>query len=204
MHDIVSRYVVKRTDLLHRIFRFICNNIGNRVSVNNIFRALQNEDTKLSKDLVYEYVDYLESACLIYKAKMHDIKGKKILIASYKYHRADIGLKNAANGFRPEDIGGHVENILYLEMRARGYEVWPGDYSGKEVDFVCMKGNDIIYIQATMRLSGEDVVRKEFGNFLDIPDNHRKYVVVLERSPLDSDLDGIKCVTLEDFLKNKV
>ncbi len=204
MHDIVSRYDVKRSDLLERIFRFICDNVGSRVSVNNIFKVLHNEDMKLSKDHVYEYISYLESACLIYKAKMYDVKGKKILTATYKYYLADIGLKNAAYGFRSEDIGGYVENILYLEMRARGYDVWLGDYSGKEVDFVCMKGKDIIYVQATTRLSGEDVVRREFGNLRDIPDNHKKYVVVLEKSPLDSDLDGIICVTLEDFLKNKL
>lgn len=200
MRDIVARYDIRKPDLLHRIFRFICDNIGNRTSVHNIYTSLLAEDRKVSKDLVYEYVDHLESACLIYKAETYDVKGKKILTSSYKYYLADIGLKNAACGFRPEDIQGYVENILYLEMRARGYEVWMGDYSGKEVDFVCRKGADIAYMQSTVRLSGEDVVKREFGNLRSIPDNHPKYVVTLERSPLDSDTDGIKCVLLEDFL----
>lgn len=201
MRDIVARYDIRKPDLLHRIFRFICDNIGNRTSVHNIYTSLLSEDRKVSKDLVYEYVDHLESACLIYKAETYDVKGKSILTSSYKYYLADIGLKNAVCGFRPEDIQGYVENILYLEMRARGYDVWRGDYSGKEVDFVCKKGSDLVYIQGTVRLSGEDVVDREFGNLLNIPDNHPKYVVTLERSPLDADTDGIRCVLLEDFLK---
>ena len=201
MRDIVNRYEIRKPDLLHRIFRFLCDNIGNKTSVHNIYKSLQAEDRKVSKDLVYEYVSHLESACLIYKAETYDIKGKSILTASYKYYLADIGLKNAVCGFRPEDIQGYVENILFLEMRARGYDVWLGDCSGKEVDFVCRKGSDFVYIQGTTRLSEDKTVEREFGNLNDIPDNHPKYVVVLERSLLDADVDGIKCVTLEEFLK---
>lgn len=201
MRDIVTRYDIRKPDLLHRIFRFICDNVGNRTSVHNIYTSLLAEDRKVSKDLVYEYVDHLESACLIYKAETYDIKGKDILTSSYKYYLADIGLKSAVCGFRPEDINGYVENILYLEMRARGYDVWMGDCSGREVDFVCKKGSDYVYIQGTVRISGEDVVDREFGNLNKIPDNYPKYVVTLERSPLDSGIDGIECILLEDFLK---
>ena len=201
MRDIVTRYDIRKPDLLHRIFRFICDNMGNRTSVHNIYTSLLTEDRKVSKDLVYEYVDHLESACLINKAETYDVKGKRILTSSYKYYLADIGLKNAVCGFRPEDIQGYVENILYLEMRARGYDVWLGDYSGKEIDFVCKKGRDIKYIQGTVRLSGEDVVDREFGSLSKIPDNYPKYVITLERSPLDAEVDGIKCILLEDFLK---
>ena len=203
-YDIVNRYDVRKRDLLHRIFRYICDNIGNKTSVHGIYNALLAEDRNISKDSVYEYVGFLESACLIYKAETYDVKGKKILTSSYKYYVADIGMKNAVCEFRPEDINGYIENILFLEMRARGYGVWIGDYSGKEVDFVCKKGNETIYLQATTHLSGEDVVKREFGNLRNIPDGHPKYVVVMEKSPLDSDVDGIKCVSLEDFLGNKV
>ncbi len=194
MRDIVARYDIRRPDLLHRIFRYICDNIGNKTSVHNIYASLKAEDCKVSKDVIYQYVDHLESACLIYKAETYDVKGRNILTSSYKYYLADIGLKNAVCGFRPDDIQGYVENILYLEMRARGYDVWIGDFSGKEVDFVCRKGRDMIYIQGTSRLTGEDVVKRVFGNMRGIPDNHPKYVVTYERSPLDSDMDGIRCV----------
>ena len=200
MRDIIARYNVRRPDLLHRIFRFFCDNIGHRSSVNNIYNTLLSEDRKLARDLVYEYVGHLESACLIYKAETYDVKGKGILKSAYKYYLADIGLKSAVCGYRPEDIEGYVENIVYLEMKARGYEVWIGDYAGKEVDFVCKKGDEFVYIQATTRLADEGVVKREFGNLRAIPDNHGKYVVALERSPLDSDMDGIRFVSMEDFL----
>ncbi len=201
MRDIVARYDIRRPDLLHRIFRYFCDNIGNRTSVHNIYNALLAEDRKASKDLVYEYVDHLESACLIYRAETYDVKGKRILTSSYKYYLADIGLKNAVCGFRPEEIQGYIENILYLEMRARGYSVWIGDFSGKEVDFVCRRGNETSYIQAATRLSDEKAIDREFGNLRSIPDNHPKQVVIMERSPLDADIDGIRCVLLEDFLR---
>ncbi len=204
MRDIVARYDIRKPDLLRRIFRFFCDNIGNRTSIHNIYKYLLAEDKRISKDVVYEYVDYLESACLIYKVETYDVKGKSILTSQYKYYLADIGLKNAMCGFRSEDIQGYVENILFLEMKARGYDVWIGDHSGKEVDLVCRKGNDAIYIQATTRLSDEGVVEREFWNLRNIPDNHPKYVVVLENSPLDADIDGIRCVLLEDFLKNNI
>ncbi len=201
MRDIVTRYDVRKPDLLYRIFRFICDNIGNRTSVYKIYTALSSEDRNVSKDLVYDYVGHLESACLVYKIETYDVKGKDILRSSYKYYLADIGLKNAICGFRSEDIQGYVENILYLEMTARGYDVWIGDHSGKEVDLVCRKGDDVVYIQATTRLSSEGVVNREFGNLRGISDNHPKYVVVLEGSPLDADMDGIRCVLLEEFLR---
>lgn len=203
MRDIVARYDIRKPDLLRRIFRFICDNVGNRTSVHNIYTSLMAEDRRLSKDLVYEYIDHLESACLIYRAETYDVKGRKVLTSPYKYYLADIGLKNAVGGFRPEDIQGYVENILYLEMRARGYDVWMGDYSGREVDFVCRRGSDFVYIQGTVRLSGEDAAKREFGNLRGIPDNHPKFVVVLEKSPLDADTDGIRCVLLEDFLSGR-
>ncbi len=204
MHDIVTRYDVRKPDLLRRIFRYICDNIGNRTSVHGIYNALLAEDRKISKDSVYEYIGCLESACLIYRAETYDVKGKKILTSSYKYYLADIGLKNAVCGFRPEDINDYVENILFLEMRARGYDAWIGDFSGKEVDFVCKKGIETVYLQATTRLSDEDVVKREFGNLRNINDGYPKYVVVTEKSPLDSDVDGIKCVSLKDYLGNNV
>ena len=139
---------------------------------------------------------------MIYKAETYDVKGKKILKSPYKYYLADIGLKNAMCGYRPEDIQGYVENIVYLEMKARGYrDVWLGDRSGKEIDFICKKGNDTVYIQATTRLTSENV-KREYGSLLGIRDNYPKYVVVFEKSPLDADMDGIKCILLEEFLRN--
>jgi len=103
-------------------------------------------------------------------------------------------------GFRVSDIPGYIENIIYLELKSRGYEIWLGDNDGKEVDFIAKKEGKLIYIQATTALDGEDVIEREFGNLKGIPDNYPKYVVVLNKKPLDSDIDGIRCLSLKDFL----
>jgi predicted AAA+ superfamily ATPase len=200
MMDIVRRYKVKRTDVLESILMFLCDNIGNVSSLNSIAKTLSSSGKGVNKDLVYEYAGYLEAACLVDKVETFDIKGKDILVSKYKYYLADIGIRNALLGFRPSDIPGYVENIIYLDLKSRGYEIWIGNNNGKEVDFIAKKDGKFVYIQATTTLEGEGVVGREFGNLEGIVDNYPKYVVVLNKGPLDSDMDGIHCISLKDFL----
>jgi Predicted ATPase (AAA+ superfamily) len=198
--DIADRHSIRKTDVLDRILNFICDNIGNQTSINNIFTSLQSEDNTVKKDMVYDYIGYLEDSCLIIKVPTYDIKGKKHLTSKYKYYLSDIGIKNARLGFRADDISGYMENIIYLELRSRGYNVWIGDSDGKEVDIVGEMNGKMIYIQATAELTNEKVVKREFGNLESISDNHPKYVVTLEEGLLNTDLNGIKCCKLLDFL----
>lgn len=185
---------------LDRIFDFICGNIGNRTSLNRIFESMHKEDPSINRNSVYDYVPYLEEACLIEHVKEMDLRGRSILTSSYKYYLSDIGLRNARLGFRSDEIAGTMENILYLELRSRGYEVYVGNNNGKEIDLVGILNGRRIYIQACVRLSSDSVIEREHGNFKGIEDNWPKYVVVLENSMLDSDLDGIRTMSLEEFL----
>lgn len=198
--DIVDRHNIKNTDVLDRILNFICDNIGNPTSVNNIFASLNSRDKSVKKDMVYDYVEYLEESYLILKANAYDIKGRKHLTSKYKYYLSDIGIKNARLGFRPDDISGYMENIIFLELKSRGYDVWVGDSGGKEIDFVGEKNGSMIYVQAVSELTNEDVVKREFGNLKDVGDNYPKYVVTLNDGPLNEDMDGIRCCKLVDFL----
>ena len=200
MMDIVRRYKVKRTDVLESILMFLCDNIGNVSSLNSIAKTLSASGKGINKDLVYEYAGYLEAACLVDRVETFDIKGKDILTSKYKYYLADVGIRNALLGFRSSDIPGYIENIIYLDLKSRGYGVWIGNNNGKEVDFIAKKDGKFIYIQATTTLEGEGVVDREFGNLKGITDNYPKYVVVLNKGPLDSDIDGIHCIGLKDFL----
>lgn len=200
MADIVRRYGVKRVDVLESMLMFLCDNIGNVSSLNSIANTLSSSGKGVHKDLVYEYAGYLEAACLVDKVETYDVKGKAILTSKYKYYIADVGIRNALLGFRSSDIPGYIENLVYLDLKSRGYDVRIGDNDGKEIDFIARKDGDLIYIQTTMALEDESVVEREFGNLEGIPDNHPKYVVVLNRGPLDSDIDGIRCVGLKDFL----
>lgn len=200
MTDIVRRYNVKRSDVLENILLFLCDNIGNVTSLNSIANTLTSSGKGVHKDLVYEYARYLETAYLVDKVEMYDIKGKNILTSKYKYYLADVGIKNALMGFRSSDLPGYIENIVYLELKSRGYRIWVGNNNGKEVDFLAIKDGNLIYVQTTMALEDESTVRREFGNLEGIADYYPKYVVVLNKGPLDSDINGIHCVSLKDFL----
>ena len=200
LRDVVNRYGVKQPNILERILRFICDNVGNPISVNNIYNTFLSNGDKVGKDTVYSYLSYLESAYLVYRVETMDLKGKGILKSRYKYYLSDIGIKNALMGYRPDDIPGYMENIIFLELRSRGYDVWIADNKGKEIDFVARDGEGLIYIQATTRLSDEKVITREFGNLRDVDDYRSKYVVVLEKGLLDGDMDGTRCVTLSEFL----
>jgi hypothetical protein len=200
MRDIVTRHAVKNPGVLNRILRYLCDNIGNVTSVNNIHTTLRSEDESIGKDMVYSYVDYLEEAFLVKKVPTFDIKGKRHLTSIYKYYLGDIGIKNALLGFRSGDIAGYMENIIYLELRSRGYSVWIGDNDGREIDLVGEKNGRYVYVQATAELSGDKVVNREFGNFKGIDNNYPKYVVTLDDGPLNADVDGIICCKIADFL----
>ena len=201
LKDIIERYKVKKPELLDRIFRFICGNLGKFTSLNNIYKVLHSEDRSVSQDTVYAYADHLESAYLIQKANAYDIKGKRVLSSKYKYFLTDIGLKHAILGYRAEDIPGHMENILYLDLRSRGYAVWVGDINGKEVDLVAERFGKKVYVQTAFYLSSEDVIEREFGSLKKIKDNYPKYVVTLDGGIFHGDADGIISCGLDDFLK---
>ena len=201
--DIIERYGIKNPDLLDRMFRFICGNLGKYTSLNNIFNVLRSEDRNVSQDTVYAYASYLESAYLIQKVNTYDIKGKRMFTSKYKYFIADLGLKHAVLGYRGEDIPGHMENILYSDLRSRGYTVWTGDNNGKEIDLVAERYGEKVYVQSAFRLSSEEVINREFGNLRGIKDNHPKYVVTMENEAFQGNVDGIISCGLIDFLKKE-
>lgn len=200
--DIVKRYGIKNEDLLKRILLFICDNLGSYTSLNNIYEVLHSEDNTVTRDTVYAYAGHLESACLIQKARVYNIKGKKLLSERYKYFVTDIGLKHALSGFKADDISGHMENVIYLDLRGRGYNVWVGNNNGKEIDLIAEKFGKKVYVQSVFRFSSDDVIRREFGNLKGIDDNYPRYVVTMD-SMLHGDSDGITCCGLAEFLKKE-
>lgn len=201
--DIIRRYKIKNPDLLDRIFMFICSSIGSYTSLNNVYNVLQSRDGSVARDTVYAYAGHLESAHLIQKANAYDIKGKRILSEKYKYFLTDLGLKHTVLGYRADDISGHIENILYTDLRSRGYKVWVGDNDGKEVDLVAEKHGRKVYVQTAFRFSSENMIKREFGNLKGIDDNHPKYVVTMEGSVYHGNVDGIISCGLIDFLNKK-
>ena len=195
--DIVKRHRISKQDLFDRVVRFIIENMGKTFSANSISTFLKSEHRKVSVETIYNYLRWLEQAFIIYPCKRYDLQGKAVLKTQEKYFLADVSLKYALCGYNGRMRAAALENIIFLEMRRRGYEVYIGKLGSKEIDFVAEKRGERIYVQACVTIP-EDSTR-ETDNLLEIPDNYPKYVVTLDRLATGNE-NGIHIVHLEDFL----
>lgn len=200
LKDIVARYDIRNVNFLQRLARFLADNTGNLVSARKISNFLKAQQVTVSHNLVLDYLSYLTSALLVFRADRYDIVGKKIFEVGEKYYFEDHGLRHALVGFGIGDINKILENVVYLNLRAAGYEVKVGQLSGhKEIDFVCERGSERIYIQVAYLIPTEEVHQREFGNLLVIPDNFPKFVLSMDEINGDS-YEGIQHVHVEEFL----
>ena len=202
LKDIISRHNLRNAEILNRILTFIISNIGQSVSANGISKYLKHENLKVSADTVLNYLSFSQNACFIHEAKKENLKGKKVLKTNGKYYLVDHGFNQAIIGKDMENTGQILENIVYIELLRRGYEVKVGDINGKEVDFVCNKADRKIYIQVTYLLSGKETVKREFGSLRAIGDDYEKYVLSMDN--LDFSNAGIKHMNIIEFLKNDI
>lgn len=202
--DIEQRFNIRNHVLLRDIYRTILSTIGSYVSSNNIYSTIRSMGSKTTVDTVNEYIGHLEAANLIMRANVFDLKGRRILENKHKYYATDLGLKHSLLGYRPEDISGHMENILFIELMYRGYEVYVGDYNGKDIDLVAIKDGSRLYIQACSLIDSQKTFDREFGNLAKIPDSFPKYVVMMEPGVYRGVTDtGIICCSLVEFLEKE-
>ena len=152
----------------------------------------------MSTDTVLNYIKYCCDAYLFYQVKREDLQGKQILASNEKYYIADHGIREAVYGGNLQDINLTLENIVYMELRRRGYSVTVGRMGEKEIDFVCSKRSEKLYVQVAYLLADENTVRREFGAYDGVKDNFPKYVVTMDE--LDMSRDGIKHRNIRDFL----
>lgn len=202
LKDIISRHNLRNAEILNRILTFIISNIGQPVSANGISKYLKHENLKVSADTVLNYLSFSKNACFIHEAKKENLKGKKVLKTNGKYYLVDHGFNQAIIGKDMENTGQILENIVYIELLRRGYDVKVGDINGREVDFVCNKADRKIYIQVAYLLSGKETVKREFGSLRAIGDDYEKYVLSMDN--LDFSNDGIKHMNIIEFLKNDI
>lgn len=202
--DIEQRFNIRNHVLLRDIYCTILSTIGSYVSSNNIYSTIRSTGSKTTVDTVNEYIGHLEAANLIIRANVFDLKGRRTLENKHKYYATDLGLKHSLLGYRPEDISGHMENILFIELMYRGYEVYVGDYNGKEIDLVAIKDGSRLYIQAYSSIDSQKTFDREFGNLAKIPDSFPKYVVMMEPGAYRGVTDtGIICCSLVEFLEKE-
>lgn len=201
LRDIVQKHRLRNDTALKRVVAFLCDNIANPTSLNNIYEGLSKEYGQIRKETLYKFCEYLEEAFIFYRVEEEGLKGKAILSPKYKFYVSDIGIKNALLGYRSDDVSKDLENTVFLEMKSRGYDITIGNVNGNEVDFVCKRDNSRIYIQVAYRLSSEKTIEREFGNLRMIQDGYPKYVVTMDPDWVSGDVDGIKFLHVKEFLK---
>lgn len=202
LKDVVQKNNIRNIAVLENIIRYVFDNIGNIFSAKKVSDYLKSQKIRLGVDTVQNYLSYMRSAFSIYKVPRYDIKGKKLLEIQEKYFLGDIGLRHALLGFREADIAGILENIVFLELKRRGYKVCIGKLDDREIDFIAEKQSEKKYIQVAYLLSSEDTINREFSVLKKIPDNYPKYVISLD-TIMGSDFEGVKRIHLIDFLLNK-
>ena len=199
--DIIQRNNIKNTNLLNMILAFLMDNIANPFSARSIVAALKQEGISTTVKTVIAYIDYIKKAMVMYSAQRYDIKGKKLLSSNEKYYAADLGLRNVIKSSDEIDFNKLYENIVYLELLARGYEVKVGKTDNYEIDFVAYKGKERIYVQVCYLLASEDTINREFGNLEKIHDYYPKYVISGDLP--DFSRNGIRHFNIIKFLLDK-
>ena len=196
-NDITRRHSIANFDLFYRVVRYVVENVGKTFSANAIVKFLKNEGRALSVETVYNYLNWLEKAFVIYRCQRYDLQGKSVLKTQEKFYLADPSLKYCVMGFQPKSVAAMLENIVYFELRRKRYEVYIGKDGAKEIDFVAVRRDERIYVQVCRQLpDGSD---RELANLLAIKDHYPKYVVTLDEMAVGN-VNGVKIVHLADFL----
>jgi len=198
LKDITQRKGFRDTEQLERVLHYFLSEIGTTFSAKNIANVLTEEKRSISRDTIYKYLAAAEEAMLFARVKRYDIKGKDILRGNEKLYVKDVGLREAIFGNNATRIDRVLENIVFNELKQRGYEVTFGKNGTKEVDFVAKKGADIIYLQVCYLLAHQETIDREFGAFEGIDDNFPKYVLSMDT--VNFSQKGIRHFNIEEFL----
>ena len=198
LKDITQRNKIRDTDLLERVINYLIMNVGNIFSATSISKFFKSENRKISVETILNYIKAAEEAFLIYKVSRDDLIGKKILNVNEKYYIADHGIREAILESNQRDINQIFENIIYLELLRKGYNIKVGKVDNLEVDFVCTKGNEKLYIQVAYLLASPETTEREFSSLEKINDNYPKYVISMDE--FDMSRNGISHINIIDFL----
>ena len=198
--DIVKRHRINKQDLFDRVVKYVIENMGKTFSANSISNFLKSEHRTVSVESIYNYLRWLEQAFIIYPCERYDLQGKNILKTQEKYYLADVSLKYALLGYNRKMLDGAIENIVFLELKRRGYEVFIGKDGTKEIDFVAVRRDEKVYVQVCVQIPENS--DREVGNLMGLRDHYPKYVVTLNEMDVGIE-NGIRIVHLADFLLNK-
>lgn len=199
LRDTVQRYNIRDVELLERVVKYVFDNVGNNFSAKKVADYFKSQQRKIDLNTVYNYMNALEGAFIIYRIPRYDVKGKEILKTQEKYYVGDQSLLYGVMGFKDRLISGVLENIVMLELKRRGYRVFVGKWGDKEIDFIAEKNEKKVYVQVTYKMTEQTTIDREFTPLLEIKDNHPKYVVTMDEVWKDN-IEGIRHMHIADFL----
>ncbi|MDE6643490.1 MAG: ATP-binding protein [Muribaculaceae bacterium] len=199
IRDLVDKYRLGNPTMMKRVSHYLMDNVSNISSSRNISNTINNDGIEANHITVGNYINYLCNAFVFYEAKRYDVKGKTYLQSLSKYYLADTGIRFAELGKRNMDWGRMLENLVFIELLRRGYDVYVGKLYQKEIDFVAMKGNEKIYIQVSDDISTEMTFKREVAPLLQIRDAYPKLLLARTRNE-ETDYEGIRIVDIPAWL----
>lgn len=203
LKDVVERHTIRNVVFLNNLITFMADTVGKLNSANSIAKYMKSQQMEASTNLILSYMSYFSEAFLVHQIERFDMHGKKILENNGKCYFGDVGLRNwIAGGDRSQDIEKILENVVYLHLLRLGYTVYVGQLRAGEIDFVCTKMNQKVYIQVAYLVNTEETQQREFGNLRLIADDYPKYVISATPLLKRSDVDGITHLHIREFLKN--
>ncbi|HEY4111957.1 ATP-binding protein [Puia sp.] len=200
--DVVSRYNLRNNQFLEKLIEFLADNIGSLFSAKRISDFLKSQQTNIAPNQIQQYCAHLANAYIIHEASRYDLIGRRRFEIGSKFYFENTGIRNAIIGYQLKDRGKLLENIVFNHLLYLRYHVDVGTLHTKEIDFVCERDNERVYIQVALRLDGQETIDREFGNLLAIPDNYPK-IVISEDDFKGNTHKGIRHMHVRDFLKVK-
>lgn len=200
LKDIVARLKVSDVTTLENVTKFLLHNIGNIVSVTKIANTLKSKGKGADQKTIDKYLRGLTDSLMLYEAHRYNLKGKMFLKTNSKYYAVDIGLRNMLVKSSESDIGHILENIVFLELKRRGYDVYVGQPDDGEIDFVAVNGDDISYYQVSATTLDENTLKRELTSFKRVGDNYPKYLLTLDEIFGTADYNGIKKLNVLEWL----
>jgi hypothetical protein len=197
--DIINRFSIRNVSFLEQLVLFLSSNIGSLFSAKKISDFLKSQRINMASNQVQTYSDYLVNAFLIHRVSRYDLIGKRIFETGEKYYFENLGIRNALWGYRLEDRGKIMENVVYNHLLFRGYQVQVGNLGSLEIDFVAQRGGEKVYVQVALSINEPQTVEREFGNLKKINDNFPKIVITLDAFQGNTD-EGIIAIDLRSFL----
>ncbi len=200
--DIVKRNQVRKVDQLERVVKFVFDNVGKTFSAKSISDYLKSEHRTIDNETVYNYLEKLESAYILHRCSRYDVQGKELLKTQEKFYLADSSFKYSVLGYNDRSVAAMLENVVYLELLRRDYEVCIGKTPNGEIDFIATRQNDKIYIQITKEIKSEKTEKREYDRLLEVGDNYPKYLLTTDDFA-GGNYQGIKTMHIADFLLSK-